>query len=275
MLERMIFPVLPDIFRSGSLGVRIAQDPWEIEAAQALRYRVFYEEMGGVPSESMRKRLRDYDEFDTFCDHLLVIDYDLPKSIHQAVGTYRLMKRNGLTSRRFYSETEFDISRIRKEEGEILELGRSCVDPAYRKRAVIPLLLRGIAAYVAEHNVKMMFGCASFFGTDIRQHAAALSYLYHYHSAPEEISSVALPQKHLRMDWIAKKDINVKTAFASLPALIKGYLRMNGYVGQGAVLDPHFNTIDIGVVARTGSINGRYMQRYSSETVVMKERVSA
>jgi putative hemolysin len=277
MPEHSSQPVLLDHIHSGSLGLRIAQEPWEIEAAQTLRYRVFYEEMGGAPSQAMRKRLRDFDEFDASCDHLLVLDYDLPQSIHQVVGTYRLLKRNGLPSRRFYSETEFDISRIKEEKGEILELGRSCVDPAYRKRSVIQLLLRGIAAYVTMSDIKMMFGCASFFGTDIGQHAISLSYLHHYHNAPEEIRSAALPEKYLEMNLIAKEAIDVKTAFASLPALIKGYLRMNSYVGQGAVIDPHFKTIYIGIVVKTDRISSKYVQRYSApfEKMHCRERLSA
>jgi len=256
-----------DEIYSGNLAVRIARSGTEIEAAQRLRYRVFYDEMGGVPSPGMRNVKRDFDEFDEHCDHLLVLNYDLPESSDRVVGTYRLLRRSIMPNiGRFYSESEFDVSAIKNEAGEILELGRSCVDVEHRNRSVMQLLLRGIAAYVTQHDVKLMFGCASFFGTDVQAHALSLSYLYHYHTAPEAIRAVALPGQYINMNIIAKEDIDIKEAFASLPALIKGYLRISGYIGQGAVIDPHCKTIDVGIVVKTDLVTGKYAQRYSTPT---------
>lgn len=257
-----------DEISAGNLAVRIARTKAEIEAAQLLRYRVFYDEMGGIPSDEMRKIKRDFDEFDPHCDHLLVLDCDLPEEQGQVVGTYRLLRRSQMNDLKgFYSETEFDITAIKNEKGEILELGRSCVDARYRNRSVMQLLLRGIAAYVTLHDVKLMFGCASFFGIDVKEHAIPLSYLYHYHIAPPEIRAVALPKEYVEMNLIAKEDIDVKKAFSKLPALIKGYLRINGYIGMGAVIDPHFNTLDVGIVVKTDLVSYKYAQRYSTPTV--------
>lgn len=251
--------------RAGNLAVHIATKPEEILASQDLRYRIFFGEMGGIPSEESARLRRDFDQFDDYCDHLLVRDYDLPPETGQVVGTYRLLRRSALRDLpSFYSESEFDISAIKRLKGEILELGRSCVDVNYRNRAVMQLLWRGIGAYVSQHNVQLMFGCASFFGTDVEEHKLPLSYLYHYHLAPAELRSKALPDQYIEMNLMPKESINERKAFAALPALIKGYLRLGGYIGEGAVLDPHCKTIDVGIIVKTNLLTDRYSQRYAA-----------
>ena len=250
---------------SGNLAVRLAESPAEVEAAQKLRYRVFYDEMGGIPSPEMRAIKSDFDQFDDQCDHLLVIDYDLPDKNEQVVGTYRFMRRSQKRdTESFYTETEFDISALKDEKGEILELGRSCVDARYRNRSAMQLLLRGIAAYVTRYDIKLMFGCGSFFGIDVNEHALPLSYLYHYHLAPQEIRLRALPGQYVEMNLMPKESIDVKKAFTQLPALIKGYLRINGYVGMGAIIDPHFKTIDVGIIVKTDLVSDKYATRFST-----------
>jgi len=255
-----------DEIRSGNLAVRIARSEKEIEAAQMLRYRVFYDEMGCSASEEVQAKKRDFDGFDVYCDHLLVLDYDLPASGSQVVATYRLLRRSQMQKhlKAFYSEDEFNIAAIKNEKGEILELGRSCVDANYRNRSAMQLLWRGIGAYVTQYDIKLMFGCASFFGTDVKEHAVPLSYLYHYHLAPQGIRAVALPERYVEMNLVPKEEINVKRAFAALPSLIKGYLRLNGYIGLGAVIDSHFNTVDVGIVVQTDLVADKYAQRYST-----------
>lgn len=251
--------------RVGSLAVHVTASPKSIEAAQKLRYSIFYEEMGGHPSDDVKAQKRDFDEFDEHCDHLLVVDYDLPPETGQVVGTYRLLRRSAMRAiGRFYSESEFNIDALKNEPGEILELGRSCVDARYRNRAVMQLLWRGIASYVSLHDIKLMFGCASFIGTDVESHALALSYLHHYHLAPADLRSVALPDQYVEMNLLPREKIDVKEAVAGLPALIKGYLRLNGYIGHGAVIDPHCNTLDVGIIVKTDLVTDRYAQRYST-----------
>lgn len=258
--------------RAGNLAVHIATKPEDIIASQKLRYRVFFEEMGGVPSEEARATHIDSDIFDDYCDHLLVRDYSLPEESGQIVGTYRLLRRSALRDLpSFYSESEFDITAIKSNKGEIMELGRSCVNPNYRNRAVMQLLWRGIGAHVTRHNVQLMFGCASFFGTDVEEHALALSYLYHYHLVPESMRSVALQQHYIEMNRMPKEAINVKRAFAALPALIKGYLRMGGYIGKGAVIDPACKTIDVGIIVKTDLLTSKYVQRYAAHSTTSDE----
>ena len=132
------------------------------------------------PSRRRRcQRLRrDFDSFDDYCDHLLVIDRALPAGPRRVVGTYRLLRRAMAEKRgQFYSVDEYDIRQILAFPGEILELGRSCIEPAYRQRSIMQLMWRGIADYVMYHEIGLMFGCASLAGVDPAAHALALSYL--------------------------------------------------------------------------------------------------
>ena len=227
-----------------------------------MRYRVFFEEMGAPPTPEIAKSQRDVDAFDTVCDHLLVVDHQ-PDGGARVVGTYRLLRRGAMKKiGRFYTAGEYDIGRIQQYDGEILEVGRSCVDPQYRNRAVMQLLWRGIGAYVMKFNIGLMFGCASFFGTDPKRHALPLSYLHHYHLAPEELRLRALPERYVEMNLMGKESVDTKEAFAALPALIKGYLRLGGYVGLGAVVDPEYNTTDVSIVVKTDLVTDKYAQRY-------------
>ena len=129
--------------------------------------------------------------------------------------------------------------------GEILELGRSCVDAAARNRPTMQLLWRGIAAYVFHHQIALMFGCASLPGTDPDALAVPLCYLYHHHLAPPALRPRALPERYVDMRRLATDAYRSGAALAELPPLIKGYLRLGGFVGDGAVIDRQFNTTDV------------------------------
>lgn len=251
--------------RAGSLEVFVASRSEDIEASQRLRYRVFFEEMGALPTGNVALTKRDQDAFDDVCDHLLVIEH-LPEGGHKVVGTYRLLRRESMKRiGRFYTEGEYNITPIKNLSGEILEVGRSCVDPKYRNRAVMQLLWRGIGSYVARFNVTLMFGCASFPGIDPEAHAMALSYLHHYHLAPSELRPVALKERYVEMNRLPKEKVDAKEAFVLLPALIKGYLRLNGYIGSGAVIDPEYNTTDVSIVVKTDLVTEKYFQRYGCD----------
>jgi putative hemolysin len=247
---------------AGNMEVFVASKLSDIEASQALRYHVFMEEMGAVATPEMQKLKRDFDEYDAVCDHLLVAEH-LADGTYRIVGTYRLLRREPMQKvGRFYSEGEFDIAPIKNLKGGILEVGRSCVHPDFRNRAVMQLLWRGIGAYVRKFEIELMFGCASFHGIDPQAHAMELSYLYHYHLAPEELRPTALSSLYVEMNLMPKEAVNVKEAFANLPALIKGYLRLSGYIGLGAVIDRQYNTTDVGIVVKTDLVTEKYAARY-------------
>jgi len=249
--------------RGGHLGVRLASNAAEIDAAQALRYRVFYDEMGAIPSDEAARSKRDTDAFDEVADHLLVVDHQLGDGPDGVVGCYRLIRRSAAARvGRFYSADEYDISKMLAFPGEVLELGRSCVDPGHRGRATMQLLWRGIAAYVALYKIDLMFGCASLPGTDPDQNAEHLTYLTTNHLAPAEICPRALPERYEDMRRIDPTGIDKRRALASLPPLVKGYLRLGGFVGDGAVIDHQFNTTDVAVVVKTELVTEKYMRHY-------------
>jgi L-ornithine Nalpha-acyltransferase len=251
--------------RSGPLQVRLAETATDIDAAQALRYRIFYERLGARPLPEAAGRRRDVDDFDNKCDHLLVLDHSRDRG--NVVGTYRLIRRE--TAARlggFYSAREFDISPIVLHPGEILELGRSCVDPAYRNRSAMQLLWSGIAAYVFHYEIVLMFGCASLPGTNPDALAIPLSYLHHFHRAPPSLRPRALVDRYVEMSRLRSCTIDATRALAALPPLIKGYLRLGGFVGDGAVVDEQFNTTDVCVVVKTDLVTEKYSRHYERQS---------
>jgi L-ornithine Nalpha-acyltransferase len=252
--------------RAGSLHVRLADGPEDIRASQALRYRVFYEEMGARPDARTARLERDADAFDTLCDHLLVIDY-ANDSHGEVVGTYRLIRRCAAAAHgSFYSAAEYDVGPIVDYPGEILELGRSCVDSRYRNRPTMQLLWCGIAAYVFRHDIELMFGCASLPGTDPATLAVPLSYLYHHRLAPPGVRPRALPHRYVDMRRVEASEIDPVRAIGLLPPLIKGYLRLGGFVGDGAVIDKQFNTTDVCIVVKTDLVTDKYYRHYERRT---------
>jgi len=249
--------------RAGNLGLRLAESTAEVDAAQALRYRVFYDEMGAQADAATRAALRDMDEFDAVADHLLVLDHDLGDGPAAVVGTYRLIRRDGAAKLgRFYSEGEYDIATLAAYPGEVMELGRSCVAAPYRTRGTLQLLWRGIAAYVFRHRIDLMFGCASLPGTDLELLAPQLSYLHANHLAPPALRPRALPDRYQAMDRMPLDAAETRAALFDLPPLIKGYLRLGGFVGDGAVIDAQFNTTDVCIVVKTELITEKYAKHY-------------
>ncbi|MCA3426381.1 MAG: GNAT family N-acetyltransferase [Roseomonas sp.] len=249
--------------RAGNLGVRLAVTAAEIDAVQALRYRVFYQEMGARADAATTLSHRDRDDFDAIADHLLVVDHDRGEGPQSVVGTYRLIRREGAEKLgRWYSEGEYDVSRLVAYPAPVLELGRSCVDAAYRSRGTLQLLWDGIAAYVFRHDIALMFGCASLPGTDLDALADQLTYLHAFHLAPEELRPRALPERFVEMRRKGPETIDKRATLAALPPLVKGYLRLGGFVGDGAVLDEQFNTTDVSVVVKTDLVTQKYRKHY-------------
>lgn len=258
----------PVLAVSGVLEVRLAETDAEVEQAQRLRYRVFYEEMAAIPSPKMREMRRDFDRFDEFCDHLLVID----RSIHDddgqpaVVGTYRLMRDvDAARAGGFYTASEYDIGSMLASlppGTRSLELGRSCILKAYRSRpSTMQLLWRGVMAYVARFSIDLMFGCASLAGTDPDALALPLSYLYHFHSE-RDVHVRARPELYVEMNRIPKENIELKEALRALPPLIKGYVRAGASIGDGAVIDRQFGTTDVFIYFPVAKIDARYRSRF-------------
>ncbi len=248
---------------AGSLRIRLAESAEEVRASQNLRYRVFCEEMAAKPTRDMIEVQREYDSFDEFCDHLLVFDENRGGGPESVVGTYRLMRREAARRKgQFYSVDEYKLATLINYHGEILELGRSCVDGDYRTGSTMHLLWRGIATYVFTYNIDLMFGCASLPGVEPEALAEPLSYLYHHHLAPPALRPQAVAHRYVEMNLLPLGQIEISRARKALPPLIKGYLRLGGFVGDGAVVDPDFGTTDICIVVKTDLVTERYYRHY-------------
>jgi len=255
--------------RIGNLETRLARSASEIDAAQHVRYRVFVEEMKAqLPAEAMRRE-RDFDAYDAFCDHLLVLDRSLEgDSEDQIVGTYRLLRQDvAMANGGFYSASEFEIEGLlaKHPDKRFMELGRSCVLPEYRTKRTVELLWQGNWAYALKHGVSAMFGCASFPGVYLESHALALSFLYHNVLAKNEWAVSALPHLARNMDLMPVEAVNPKRALMALPPLIKGYMRLGAMVGSSAVVDHAFNTTDVLIVLPISSISDRYLNYYGAD----------
>lgn len=260
--------------RIGSLEVRLARSAAEVRAAQALRYRIFYGEMQATADPRTFLRRRDADAFDRYCDHLLVLDHDdveirpFRRARPRIVGTYRLLRQQVATRHGgFYTAGEFAIEPlIARHSGlEFLELGRSCVMKPYRSKRTVELLWQGIWAYVLNHGIDAMIGCASFEGTDPDALALPLSFLHHHASASGDWQVEARPERAVSMNRLPIEAVDMKSALATMPPLIKGYLRLGAMIGRGAVVDRPFGTTDVMIVLPVERISERYVRYYGAD----------
>jgi L-ornithine Nalpha-acyltransferase len=269
----------------GGLEVRLAESRADIKRAQRLRYQVFYEEMDASPSITAMMRRLDEDPYDAICDHLLVTDLSsvqpatpwAPHRKPRVVGTYRLLRQEmAERGRGFYTQGEYDIAPlvVRQPKGtRFLELGRSCVLEPYRTKRTVELLWHGLWTYIRENKIDVMIGCASFEGTDPQRHAMALSLLHHQSLAPPEWRCRAQPHLFQSMDLIPKDKLDLKAALKTMPPLIKGYMRLGAFIGEGAVIDYQFGTTDVLVVLPVASINPRYFGHFGAPDEI-KSRVA-
>lgn len=255
--------------RIGNLETRIARSECEIDAAQAVRYRVFVEEMKAQVDPDCARRGRDIDHWDGLCDHLLVLDHGIEGDTEdQIVGTYRLLRHEvAMSHGGFYSSSEFAVSDLvaRHKDKRFMELGRSCVLPQYRTKRTVELLWQGCWAYALQNRIDAMFGCGSFPGTQPEEHALALSFLHHNAVARGEWAVNALPHLYREMDLMPSEAVNARRALFSMPPLIKGYLRLGAMIGNGAVVDQAFNTTDVLIILPIASISGRYVNYFGAD----------
>ena len=251
---------------AGRFTVRLAETEADVAAAQRLRYRVFVEEMGATPSPEDAVLRRERDRFDPYFDHLLLIDNEsvCDNTEEGVVGVYRLMRgdvaRAGIG---FYGQSEYDLSLLLDYPRNTVELGRSCVDLEHRGGAGMHLLWTGLGEYVAEYDIPIMFGVASFHGNDPKPLAQALSYLHHNHLAPPDLRVRAIDGHYEPMNILPEEKVERIEAMRQIPALIKAYVRLGGFVGDGAFVDHDFNTVDVCLLMDTARMVQRYRKFYS------------
>ncbi|MCB1916984.1 MAG: GNAT family N-acetyltransferase [Rhodocyclaceae bacterium] len=234
--------------RKLSVGLASCED--DVLAAQRLRYRVFADELGAHLDP--RTPGVDHDIFDPYCEHLVVRD-DTRGNI---VGTYRIL--SPLAAQRiggYYSENEFDLTRLRHLRPRIVEIGRSCIDPDYRSGAAIALLWSGLARYMATMRYDYLLGCASISMAD-GGHAAASIYraLGDKHACPPEyrvFPRCPLPLGALRVDFDC-----------ALPPLLKAYLRAGAWICGAPAWDPDFNTADLPILMQMNRVGAKYARHF-------------
>ena len=240
----------------------LADTPDLRQAAQSLRYDVFVTELGADGPNVDHARRLEGDAFDDICDHLLLVD----GQSGCVAGAYRLIRPEHVADTgTYYSAAEFDLGPLQSSGKRLLELGRSCLRPEYRGGTAMYHLWNALAAYVAEHRIEILFGVASFHGTDPEALAAPLSLLHHRHRAPDAICPKARAPHAASMNRMPEAQIDRLKATRDIPALIKGYLRLGGQVGEGAWIDHAFNTTDVCLVLDTGALNTRQRQIYTRQ----------
>jgi L-ornithine Nalpha-acyltransferase len=251
--------------------VKIAETEAELRGAQRLRYRVFVEEMGATAREEERAVRREWDRFDPYFDHLVLLS-DAPgieDPLDRVVGVYRLMRAEAACAGAgFYSAGEYDLAPLLASGRRVLELGRSCVAADHRGGFGMHLLWNELARYVLGRGIEILFGVASFHGTDPEPFGDALAYLHHRHLAPPDLRVRALDGHYLDMDSRSPDQIDPVRAGTDIPPLIKSYLRLGGFVGDGAFVDRDFNTIDVCVVMDTRRMTDGYRRFYERQRSV-------
>lgn len=245
--------------------LRLAQSAQDLKSAQRLRYQVFVEELGANCAGADHENRLETDALDPHFDHLLLIDRAVdPDSLDHVVGVYRLMPQERAEKLgRFYSDDEYDLSALRESGRKLVELGRSCVHADHRRGAAMLLLWNGLGDYVLERGIEIMFGVASFHGADPQSHAAGLSWLNQHHLAPEHLRVRARPDRYQPMDLLPPETLTRKEAMASIPPLIRAYLRLGGFIGDGAYVDHDFNTTDVCLIMDTASMPERAVDFYT------------
>lgn len=258
--------------RIGSLEVRLAARPKDVRRAQRVRYKVFYEQGAAVADRLAALQRRDLCPFDAICDHLIVLDRAAESRAMgglrpKVVGTYRLL-RQSVAARHsgFYTAQEFDVAPLleRHRDKRFLELGRSCVLPDYRSKRTIELLWRGIGSYVRRHGIDVLIGCASLEGTDPAALALPLSFLHHHARAAPEWQAEPLPRRAGAATILPIESVDRRRALASLPPLMKGYLRAGARFGEGVVVDRQFGTTDVLAIMPLAELDGRYLAHFGA-----------
>lgn len=255
-------------FDDGHLELRLAHREADLRGAERLRYRVFVEELGGDGALVDHAGRFERDAFDPFYEHLVLIDTKRAETdLDHVVGVYRLLTDTEAARQGgYYSEGEYDLTVLKASGRRLLELGRSCVHPEYRGGAALRRLWMGLADFVTERGIEVLFGVASLPGTDTGALRQPLSHLHYAHLAPPELRVRAVDGAYQRMDLLPETEVDRVAAMRRVPPLIKSYLRLGGFVGDGAFVDQAFNTTDVCLVMDTHRMSAEARARLTAGT---------
>ena len=234
-----------------ALQVSLARSEDDIRAAQRLRYIVFVQEFGSRGTGVDVLNCLETDSFDNHADHLILRDArQSDTETRGVVGTYRLMTQDHANAAGgFYSASEFDLTPLLVCGKRLLELGRTCLHPEYRRGPGLMLLWQGLADYVAQRGIQLLFGTASFPGTDLTRLQHPISHLHANYLTPQSYRVASWQEQ--TMPLLPEDRIERKSAMRDTPALIKSYLKLGGTIGQGVYVDEAFNTTDVCLILPT------------------------
>ncbi len=245
---------IPSATKAGPYEVRFAKNNAEIQAAQSLRYRVFYQEKHGNPSEVMQQEQRDLDQWDEGGFHVIVLDHRSEQQ-PKIVGTLRLFYSECLDEQQhFYTEETFNLSRLKEHFGRSLELSRFCIDSEGRGGVILMLIWKYAMSFIQDNNIPVMLGCASFSGTDAQQHLPILNYLYEHHLADEALRPEPKVDDYLDLTALYEPNAAWETAQKSIPTLLRGYLKLGAKISDAAIVDHAFNTVYVAIYVETASM---------------------
>ncbi|MBR2412845.1 MAG: GNAT family N-acetyltransferase [Alphaproteobacteria bacterium] len=246
--------------------VRLTRNKEERKQVRQLRYSVFVEEEGASATEEQRALGEEYDAYDRFAEYMAVFHNG------RVVGTYRIIDRNAAEKMGgFYTENEFNISKIKKYRGNIAEMSRACVAPEYRENAlVMRMLWAGLGEMIVRRKIAILFGVASFVGIKPARSAQAISYLYYNHLTPLRLRATVLSEnfadsvnpKLSRMNILPREFVDESDAKSEMTPLIKGYLRLGATFGRGVFVDAPFNSYDVFVMIETRKMNATYQKHF-------------
>ena len=246
--------------------VRLTRNKEERKQVRQLRYSVFVEEEGASATEEQRALGEEYDAYDRFAEYMAVFHNG------RVVGTYRIIDRNAAEKMGgFYTENEFNISKIKKYRGNIAEMSRACVAPEYRENAlVMRMLWAGLGEMIVRRKIAILFGVASFVGIKPARSAQAISYLYYNHLTPLRLRATVLSEnfadsvnpKLSRMNILPREFVDESDAKSEMTPLIKGYLRLGATFGRGVFVDAPFNSYDVFVMIETRKMNATHQKHF-------------
>jgi len=246
--------------------VRMTRTKEERKQVRQLRYAVFVEEEGASATEEQKNLREEYDSYDRFAEYLAVFHNG------KVVGTYRIINRDAAEKMGgFYTESEFNISKIKNSGANIAEMSRACVAPEYRENAlVMRLLWVGLGEYIVRHKIGIVFGVASWTGANPAMSAQAISYLYYNHLSPLRLRATVEPTKLAagvnpkltRMNILPEVFVDKTEAMRQMTPLVKGYLRINATFGRGVFIDKPFNSYDVFVMLRTKDMDSVYKKHF-------------
>lgn len=247
--------------------VRLTRTKEERRLVRQLRYTVFVEEEGASATEEQKNLREEYDSYDRFADYMAVLHNG------KVVGTYRIIDREAADKMDgFYTETEYNLSKIKKTSGNIAEMSRACVAAEYRENGlVMRMLWLGLAEYIAKNEITILFGVASWVGKNPVESAQAISYLYYNHLTPLSLRATVLDEnfaegvnpKLSRMNILPKVFVDEEMARKQMTPLIKGYLRLGATFGKGVFLDTPFNTYDVFVMMQPRHMAAAYQKHFA------------